>query len=92
MSHATHTMHAHSLEAYASLKPDARRAAVLAVYRGSTFPLTDRQVMEALGFTDGNAVKPRISELVEDGKLYECGKVKDHITNKTVRVCTNTSL
>lgn len=88
----TRLMHENSLSAWRDLDTSDRCAAILAVYRNSTQPLTDRMVMEALGFTDGNAVKPRISEMVHNGYLCEVGKVKDHITKKSVRVCVNTSI
>ncbi len=88
----SHAMHANSLASYAMLRPEERKAAILAVYRGSTLPLSDRAVMEALGFSDGNAVKPRITELVDNGRLYECGTIKCPVTGRPVRVCTNTTL
>lgn len=49
-------------------------------------PGTDRELMARLGFTDGNSVKPRISELCESGVLEECGSRVDPITQKSVRV------
>lgn len=65
-----------------------RAAAVLAVYRRATHPITDRDVKDVLGFADMNAVRPRITELIESGVLRECGRVKDAVTGKMVRVVT----
>ena len=59
---------------------------VLAVYRRATHPITDRDVKDVLGFADMNAVRPRITELIEAGLLRECGRVKDALTGKGVRV------
>ncbi len=82
-------MHANSLEAFDSLDTAGRRAVVLAVYVASRIPLTDRECGEALGLTDLNGCKPRISEMVKAGVLVEVGKVKDQATKKSVRMCTN---
>jgi hypothetical protein len=48
-------------------------------------PMTDREVMQALGFTDMNAVRPRITELVDAFWCVECGRVEDPTTGKKVR-------
>jgi hypothetical protein len=34
-----------------------------------------------------NAVRPRITELVESGDLIEVGKIKDELTKRAVRMC-----
>lgn len=47
---------------------------------------TDREVMIALGFGDMNAVRPRISELVEAGIVVEVGNTVCPITKKRVRL------
>ena len=46
---------------------------------------TDRMIMTKLGFTDPNAVRPRITEMIEKGWLEECGSTKDPATGMTVR-------
>lgn len=48
--------------------------------------LTDREIMKRLGFTDMNAVRPRITELIDRGIVEECGDVKDSVTGMTVRL------
>ena len=47
---------------------------------------TDREVMGVLGFGDMNAVRPRLTELVHEGWLEECGKAVDAVTERHVRV------
>jgi hypothetical protein len=91
-AHATHQMHANSLEAFKSLNRKARWKAIHEVYAANRQSLTDREVMTALGFTDANCVRPRITEMIDEGYLCETGKVRDRVTNKPVRICTNTSL
>jgi hypothetical protein len=81
-------MHANSLDAFKSLNTGARRQAILEVYRASSCPLTDRDVGERLGFSDLNAVKPRITEAIKRGLLVECPSVPDHATKRTVRTAT----
>lgn len=85
--HAVHRMHENSLDAYGvereKLGPRAR--AVLAWVRGHG-PATDRDIMRGLGFSDPNAVRPRVTELVEYRLLVETGRRVDSITRKTVRV------
>jgi predicted HTH transcriptional regulator len=80
-------MHANSLAAYHStpLERSERRAAVLSVIREHG-PITDRQVMQKLGFHEPNAVRPRITELIKSGEVFEAGGVKDSVTGKTVRL------
>lgn len=81
-------VHPNSAQAYHDAAPElSKRAAdVLAVYRRATHPITDREVKDVLGFADMNAVRPRITELIESGLLRECGRIKDDATRKMVRV------
>lgn len=60
-----------------------RAAEIVAVYGERV--LIDREVMAALGFTDPNKVRPRITELVLAGVLDECGWRIDPETGKKVR-------
>jgi hypothetical protein len=79
-------MHQHSLDAYRALDVGTRRAFVLQSYADHG-PLTDRAVCASLGYDDMNAVRPRISELVKQGSLVECGTVRDDLTRRMVRTC-----
>lgn len=83
-------IHANSLSAFRTLDRHGRAEAILSIYRSSMRPLTDRQVMEHLGFTEMNQVRPRISELIDAGALVEVYDQPDHITGKSVRACTHT--
>lgn len=78
--------HTNSLAAHGAVQPmvSGRRAAVLAWIQEHG-PATDRQVMHGLGFTDMNAVRPRITELLDMGLLRECGRVVDAKTGMKVR-------
>ena len=83
-------MHNHSLIAFwegttdAFGKREVEILAYLAEARGRT--ASDRECMIALGKTDPNSVRPRITELVKKGVLEECGAQEDPVTHKTVRV------
>ena len=65
-----------------------RERAIVEMLEGDTMQhmgRTDRMIMNALGFTDPNAVRPRITALIERGVLEECGDCKDGITGMTIR-------
>lgn len=81
-------MHSNSLLAYAESQThlSAREQMIVARMQQDVFgEWTDRQMMNALGFTDMNAVRPRITSLVQKGILKEVGSVRDMVTGKTVR-------
>lgn len=77
-THATHEMHENSLQAYRQTAP-ARltRTQVIMQWIAGRGPVTDRQVMQGLGFSDPNKVRPRITELVDLGDLVECGRTRE---------------
>ena len=64
-----------------------RRTLVLGVYQTMQQPLTDREVKDLLEFTDMNAVRPRITELLIEGKLKETGSTICNTTGRNVRLC-----
>lgn len=85
-AHAQHAMHPHSVQAYREERPalQAREREVLEVVR--TFgPMTDREVMECCGYREPNAVRPRITGLIDAGLLVEHDRVRCPVTGKTVR-------
>ena len=47
-------------------------------------PTTAREIGKKLGYSDLNAVKPRITELVQKGKLVEAGQKYDQATDRNV--------
>jgi len=80
-------VHPNSIKTYRedANKISKRAGDVLRLLREYGYPLTDREVMKALGFTDPNAVRPRITELLDAGLITEAGNTKDELTGKTVR-------
>ena len=89
MTHATHRMHEHSLEAFELERPKlgSRAAAIFYWLRDHDRPrgYTDREIKDAWGFDDMNSIRPRVTELVGMGLLIECGKRRCIETGKTVR-------
>lgn len=80
-------VHENSIVAFHSLDTSERRRLVLSVYQNAPDDaFTDRQVANRLGYSDMNCVRPRISELIDEGVLIEMGKVRDFTTHKTVRL------
>jgi len=85
-----HGMHSNSLVAYyQGLLDDTfstRERKIIEAFKVLQVA-SDRGVMNHLGFTDMNAVRPRITELTKQaGLLEECGKIHDEITCKPVRI------
>ena len=83
------TIHANSLNAYYDGRADVftkRQIQIIGALE-RTYPMTDRQIMHALGYTDMNAVRPRITELIDAGVLREVGETKCPVTEKRVRIC-----
>lgn len=81
-------IHANSHESFKNLSRDKRRQRILSIYQASAGVecFTDRQICRMLGFEDLNAVRPRISEMVKEGLLFEAGKIKDELTKTSVRL------
>lgn len=83
----THNTHTNSHESWQSLRPANRIERIIAAFR-MYHDLTDRECMESLGLTDMNSVRPRITEMIEQGVLHEGESRTDHVTKKTVRTCS----
>lgn len=81
-------VHPNSVEAYHAEKPNlSRRARMVLAWIRLHGRATDRQVAYGMGFGENlNAVRPRITELVDAGELRETHNVRCHVTGKTVRV------
>lgn len=76
----------HSIEAYHQERPKLSRRALAVLDWIELHPkVTDREVMRGLGFSDMNAVRPRVTELIEAGRLVEVGERVCPVTRKTVR-------
>jgi hypothetical protein len=80
-SHATHSMHRHSLAANRTVDRATIEARILAVYQDA--PLTDQEVAERVGVPAWRC-RPRISDLVSGKKrpprLIEVGSVRELIS------------
>lgn len=63
---------------------DKREKEVLACLRYAK-DLTDREIMLACGYSDMNAVRPRITTLKKDGVIEKTGNKLDPVTGKRVR-------
>lgn len=80
-------IHANSLATYrADIDKLGGRAAEVFDWISKHGAHTDREVMNGMGFTDMNSVRPRITELVDAKLLIEVDKVRDELTRKHVRV------
>lgn len=80
------TAHANSLAAYHDgAKEFTKRHALVIDAVRKLGKATDRQIKELLGFSDMNAVRPRVTELVQASRLEECGNVVDAVTRRPVR-------
>ena len=88
-------MHTHSLMAWRECRDLFSRRELMVLHfldghKDRSF--TDREIMQSLGFVEPNAVRPRISDLVngntrhEGGYVEECGSCLCDVTNKTVRL------
>jgi predicted HTH transcriptional regulator len=64
---------------------DTRRELVLKTFR-EYGDMTARECMALMGYSDGNFVKPRITELCADNLLKPIRKIKDSETNRSVAV------
>ncbi len=81
-------MHENSLAAYGQERAHLsdRAFRIYKLLAEHPEPMTDRQIMETLGFHEPNAVRPRITELVnKHGLVCEVGKVCCPVTGKAVR-------
>jgi hypothetical protein len=85
-THAKHEMHANSLAAYREVaeRLSKRCAEILEIYR-RLGQATDREILQASEYGDMDAVRPRITELIESGWLEEIENVRDGVSGRMVR-------
>lgn len=83
------SVHTHSHLALEEIKGEGklsrRQAAILQWLLANPRPWTDREIAAGMGYREMNAVRPRITELVDQGILQECGSVICQVTRKRVR-------
>ncbi len=60
-------------------------------YKDAGRPMTDREIKDWLELDDMNNVRPRITELLQDGELTKSGDIIDTKTGKPVRQCVRPS-
>lgn len=80
-------MHENSLAAHRAeeVKLNARERAVRA-WVAEHGPHTDRQIARGMGFgNDLNAVRPRITSLLDKGEFAEVAQVRCEVSQRTVR-------
>lgn len=70
------------LESYLKT-PTSKRQQMILEALGSK-EMTARMIAQKLGFSDLNAVKPRLTELKSSGHVEACGKAYDMLTNRNV--------
>lgn len=80
-------MHENSVESNQKVDHETRRCEILGIFDEADGPLTDREVMKALGYTERNATAPDITGLIDAGLLIEVGKKFDEETEREVRAC-----
>jgi len=81
-------LHPNSLAAFRSetLRFNQREQHILDAFKNLGI-CTDRAIAAALGFNEMNAVRPRITELINSGILEESGTTICPVTKKRVRLC-----
>lgn len=82
------SMHINSLAAFDEIEEERsdRAEIIYALMTAASVPMTDRQVMQALGFSDMNMVRPRITELKDNRWAMEVGSIECPVTNRHVRL------
>ena len=88
--HRVRQVHTNSVSAYYEGLLDSsfsKREALILDALKDLGSATDREILDQLLFNDMNAVRPRITELINDaGILEECGHKYDSYTEKNVRI------
>lgn len=81
-------IHRHSIASYweGAIEDFPARTRDILITLQTHGPMSDRSIMEALEFSDGNSVRPRITEGVRDGLFVEMGTVRCPVTGKQVRL------
>ena len=76
------------LESYIKTPTAERKKMILAVLGDKQ--MTARMIAQALGFSDLNAVKPRLTEMKNDGTVEVVGKAYDSLTDRNVALFQKT--
>lgn len=71
-------------ESFVKTDRATRRSIILAALGDEE--LTAREILKRIGFSDMNFVRPRLTELMQSGKVEAAGKKWDKITERNVTV------
>ena len=74
------------MESYIITKADRHKRKNMIMKVLGRFEMTAREIAYVMGFSDLNAVKPRLTELVHEGMVEVVGKRIDVITGRKVSV------
>lgn len=74
------------MESYILTKADRHKRKSMIMKTLGRSEMTAREIAYMLGFSDLNAVKPRLTELVREGMVEAAGKRIDVITGRKVSV------
>lgn len=86
-SHATHHMDPNSVSTYhVKAKTLGDRARSIFDHLERYGPMAEEEIIRRMGFRDSNAVRPRVSEMIQAGILEEYRKEVSRITGRPVRV------
>lgn len=81
---STTILHECQMDAFMQCAPQRRKEAILRVLADNK--MTARQIAYFLNYSDLNAVKPRLSEMVRSGEVEVIGKAFDTVTKRKVAV------
>lgn len=71
-------------ESHAKVDKLTRKAKIRVALQAG--PMTARCVMQVLGYSDLNSVRPRLTELVQEGAVEEVGMLWDEVSKRNVAV------
>lgn len=71
-------------ESHGKTDKQTRKDQILAALKAG--PMTARCVMQVLGYSDLNSVRPRLTELVHEGAVIEAGALWDDVSKRNVVV------
>ena len=71
-------------ESHAKVDKFTRKAEILVALQAG--PMTARCVMQVLGYSDLNSIRPRLTELVHEGAVIEAGVLWDDVSKRNVVV------
>lgn len=71
-------------ESHGKTDKKTRKDQILAALKAG--PMTARCVMQVLGYSDLNSVRPRLTELVQEGAVEEVGMLWDEVSERKVSV------